>query len=426
MSNSELVIRFFIQVALIMVTCYGVGKIFQKIGQPRVIAEIFVGILLGPSLFGLLLPDIHREIFPKASMSIIYTISQLGLVLYMFLIGAELEIKVIKQRFSSAIAVSGAGILMPFCLGILLALYLMNQTQLFMPGVNPLSAFLFLGAAMSITAFPVLARIIEERGLARTSLGSLALTAASIDDVVAWTLLALTLATLSNNPNLILIAVGGSAVYLAVVFLLVRPFLKRLGKSVEQHQKIGREVLIVTLLLVMLGAGFTEFIGIHAVFGAFVLGTALPRGSYTTELRKLIEPLTANLLIPLFFVYSGLNTQLNLIDSGFLVFLTLITIIMATVGKGGACYLAALLVGEKHREALGIGILMNTRGLVELIILNIGLEQKIISPTLFTIMVIMAIVTTFMTSPAFSFVYRHASIRKPAYENLLEVTRVTD
>jgi Kef-type K+ transport system membrane component KefB len=409
MSNIDLSIRFFFQLAFILATCRVVGLIAKRFGQPQVVGEMIAGVVMGPSLFGLLLPNAQAYIFPKSSLTITYAVAQIGLVLYMFLIGVEFQVDLIRKRLRSAASVSLAGILTPFILGSLLALMLVGNGNYFAPNVAHWEAMLFMGAAMSITAFPMLARIIYERGLTGTSLGTLALAAGSMDDAAAWCILAIVLASFNNNPVIALSAIGGGVLYATVVLTVGKHLLGRLGRKVEHEGAMSAPVFTFVLMVVMVGAWVTDAVGIYAVFGAFILGTAMPRGLFAQELQRRLEPLTTNFLLPLFFVYSGLNTRLGLVDSLMLWSVALVILLAACFGKGIACWLAARLNGEDNREALAIGTLMNARGLMELIILNIGLERGVITPTLFTIMVMMAIVTTLMASPAFEFVYRRPS-----------------
>ena len=409
MSNQELSMLFFLQLAVILLAVRLVGQLARRFGQPQVVGEMIAGVLLGPSLLGALFPEFQARLFPEESESIIYAVSQLGLVLYMFLIGAEFNVELVRGRMRSAAAVSFAGIITPFLLGCLLAAGFQDSHDLFAPEVHLWEAMLFTGAAMSITAFPMLARIIFERGLAGTSLGTLALAAGSIDDAAAWCLLAIVLASFGNDASVALMAIGGGIAYGAVVLLVVRPLLARLLEPVNrQSNSMSGAVLGGILMLLMLGAWITDLVGIYAVFGAFIMGIAMPRGVVTRALHWFIEPLTTNLLLPLFFIYSGLNTQLSLVFTPVLLGLTAIVILAACLGKGVACWGAARLTGESQREALAIGSLMNARGLMELILLNIGLERGVITPTFFTIMVLMAIVTTLMATPMFEWVYgRH-------------------
>ena len=411
MSNNDLAIRFFLQLAFIVATCRIVGLLAKKIGQPQVVAEMIAGVLIGPSLLGLLLPGLQASLFPKASMSIIYAVSQVGLVLYMFLVGLEFQVDLIKQRLRSAATVSVAGILLPFTLGGILSTFLTSNHSFFTEGVTGWEAALFMGAAMSITAFPMLARIIYERGLTGTSLGTLALAAGSMDDAAAWCVLAIVLASFSGKAAIAIFAIGGGLLYASVVLLAAKPMLRRLGARAESNGGVSGRMLAFVLMLLMICAWYTDAIRLYAVFGAFILGTAMPRGVFARDIQTRLEPLTTNFLLPLFFVYSGLNTRIGLVNSKAMWGIALLILLAACSGKGIACWLAARLNGENNRDAMAIGTLMNARGLMELIILNIGLERGIITPTLFTIMVIMAIVTTLMASPVFEFVYKRPQKR---------------
>lgn len=408
MSNVQLSLHFFLQLALILVACRVVGFFARRIGQPQVVGEMIAGVLMGPSLLGLVLPGLHSQIFPKSSMGVIYSVSQVGLVLYMFLVGVEFKPDLIKRRIRSAASVSVAGILTPFALGSLIALYLVKDPRFFASTVTGPEAMLFLGAAMSITAFPMLARIIYERGLTGTSLGTLALAAGSMDDAAAWCILAIVLASFTGHIQIAILAIGGGIAYALVVLTLVRRWLRPLGRSAERDAGLSPPIFSSVLALIMLSAWLTDVIGIYAVFGGFILGTAMPRGEFAHDLQRKIEPLVTNFLLPLFFVYSGLNTRIGLVDTALLWAVTAGVLVTATMGKGIACWLAARLNGEVNKEALAIGSLMNARGLMELIILNIGLERGLITPTLFTIMVVMAIATTLAASPVFELVYRQS------------------
>lgn len=407
MSNTELAVLFFLQLAVILGTCRLVGFLAKRIGQPQVVGEMIAGVLMGPSLFGLLLPGLQHQIFPKGvPMSILYVSSQVGLVLYMFLIGTEFDTNLIRRRLRSAVSVSLAGILTPLILGSLLALLLLPRTQLFGYHVTLGEAMLFLGAAIAITAFPMLARIIFERGLAGTSLGTLALAAGSTDDAVSWCLLAVVLAVFKQNAAIAIFAVIGGTLYAIVTLTIGRRLLRRLGTLAERNGGITGPMLVIVLLLVMLCGWLTDTIGIYAIFGGFILGIAMPRGLFAKHLRNILEPIVTNFMLPLFFVYSGLNTGLGLVNSWLLWGIAALIFLASVFGKGFACWAAALFNKETNREALAIGSLMNARGLMELILLNIGLQQGIITPTLFTMLVLMAIVTTLMASPLFEFVYR--------------------
>ena len=414
MTSFDLSVRFFLQLAFILGACRVVGLLAQRIGQSQVVSEMITGVLLGPSLFGLLLPDVQRWFFPKESMPILYAVSQVGLSLYMFLIGLEFDVGLIRKRLRSALSVSLAGIVVPFFLGGVLATFLAADADFFSPGVSRIEAVLFMGASMSITAFPMLARIIHERGLAGTSLGTLALAAGSLDDAAAWCVLAIVLASFSGDPSFALVAIGGGLAYAVLLVTVGRRVLAPLGAIVEREGALSNGVLTVTLMLVMLGSWFTDAIRIYAVFGAFVMGVAMPRGRFAEEVTRTIGPLVTTFLLPLFFVYSGLNTRIGLVNSPALWGIAMVVLLAATLGKGVACWLAARLNGEPNGEALAIGTLMNARGLMELIILNIGLERGVIQPTLFTIMVLMAIATTLAATPVFEWVHGRERARAAA------------
>lgn len=428
MSNSELAILFFLQLAIILGICRLVGFLASKIGQPQVVGEMIAGVLMGPSLFGLLLPDLQQHVFPKgASTSILYASSQVGLVLYMFLIGVEFDTNLIRRRVRSAVSVSLAGIAMPLVLGSLLALLLVAQGGFFNHGVVIWEAMLFLGAAISITAFPMLARIIFERGLTGTSLGTLALAAGSTDDAISWCILAVVLAVFKQNVWIALLAVGGGALYAVTILFIGKPLLSLLGTLAERQEGIRGPMLAFVLMLIMLCGWITDLIGIYAIFGGFILGVAMPRGVFARHLKNILEPIVTNFMLPLFFIFSGLNTSIGLLNSWLLWGIALVILLTAILGKGVACWLAARLNGESNREALAIGSLMNARGLMELILLNIGLQNGVITPTLFTMLVLMAIITTLMASPLFELVYgryrtRHAPVEQAVGVNSTAVT----
>jgi Kef-type K+ transport system membrane component KefB len=405
MTNFDLSVLFFLQIAVILGVCRVTGWLARLVRQPQVVSEMIAGVLMGPSLFGLLLPSAQAWLFPKPSMTILFAVSQVGLSLYMFLIGLEFDVNLIRRRLGSAMSVSVAGIVAPFALGCLIASSLHGDAQFFNERSTLLETMLFTGASMAITAFPMLARIIYERGIAGTSLGTLALAAGSSDDAAAWCVLALVLASFSGDSGYALLAIGGGVGYATFMLTVGRRLLAPLGRLVEREGKMSPSVLAGTLCLVMLGAWFTDYIHIYAVFGAFIMGAAMPRGLFQKELERLVGPLVTTFLLPMFFVYSGLNTRIGLVNTVALWGLALVVCLAATLGKGVACYAAARLSGEPPREAAAIGTLMNARGLMELIILNIGLERGIIRPTFFTIMVLMAILTTLAASPVFEWVY---------------------
>jgi Kef-type K+ transport system membrane component KefB len=406
MSSAQLSAAFFLQVFFVLAVCRFVGILARRFGQPQVVGEMIAGVIMGPSLFGLLFPSWQQAIFPKESLRTLYVLAQLGVGLYMFLVGTEFKTELFRSRARSAASVSIAGMVAPFVVGGILAIWLWKVPGLFSERATQFEAILFLGAAMSITAFPMLARIIYEQGITGTPLGTLALAAGAIDDATAWCVLAVVLASFGGGPIVAVQAIAGGLLYATLTLTIGRKLLKQLGVIAEQHGKITPTLMAVTLMLLMLGSWTTDAIGIHSVFGGFILGVAMPRGFFANELRKQLEPMAVIFLLPMFFTFSGLNTRLDTVNSPQLLLIGLLVLVGAVAAKGGACWLAARLNGETHRTALAVGTLMNARGLMELIILNIGLQKGLIQPALFSIMVMMAIITTLMTSPLFELVRR--------------------
>ena len=409
MTGPQLSSIFFLQMFVILLVCRVVGAMSRRLGQPQVVGEMVAGVFLGPSLLGLAFPALQQLVFPKESLKILYVGAQLGVGLYMFLVGVEFDTETFRKRARSAASVSAAGMIAPFILGAGLASALVKVPGLFSEKATLLEAMLFLGAAMSITAFPMLARIIYERGLTGTALGTLALAAGAIGDAGAWCVLAIVLASFGAGPLVAVKAIGGGVLYAVVVLTIGRKLLKRLGRAVEQSGELSPTLLALTLMLFMVAVWITDSIGIHAVFGGFLLGIAMPRGRLARELQRQLEPFAVVFLLPMFFTFSGLNTRLDMVNNPQLFLIAMAVIAAACLGKGGACWAAARFHGEDNRTALAVGTLMNSRGLMELIIINIGLEKGVIRPALFSIMVLMAIVTTLMASPVFEWVYgRHA------------------
>jgi Kef-type K+ transport system membrane component KefB len=409
MTTAQLSAAFFLQMFVILLACRLVGALARRLGQPQVVGEMIAGVFLGPSLLGLLAPGMQQIIFPKESLKVLYVGAQLGVGLYMFLVGVEFDIETFRSRARSAAAVSFAGMAAPFVLGALLAIGLVKLPGLFSEKATLFEAMLFLGAAMSITAFPMLARIIYERGLTGTSLGTLALAAGAIGDAGAWCVLAIVLASFGAGPIVAIKAIGGGTIYAVLVLTVGRRLLKWFSGATERAGHLSNSLLALTLMLFMIAVWITDSIGIHAVFGGFLLGIAMPRGLVAKELQRQLEPFAVVFLLPMFFSFSGLNTRLDMVNSTQLLLVAAAVISAACLGKGGACWAAARMTGEDNRTALAVGTLMNSRGLMELIIINIGLQKGVIQPALFSIMVLMAIVTTLMASPVFEWVYgRHA------------------
>lgn len=395
---------FILQITIIVVASRLCGFLFQKIGQPAVMGEIIAGILLGPSLMGSQLPAFSAFIFPASSLSNLQMLSQIGLILFMFVIGMELDLKVLKEKAGAAVMISHASIVIPYGLGVSLAYFMYRQ---YAPPHIPFYAFsLFMGIAMSITAFPVLARIIQERKLSKTRLGTIAITCAAADDITAWCLLAIVVAivkagSVSASLYTLLLAVG----YVCIMLLVVKPLLAKLLAHKPDNKNVQRSTLALVFVIMLLSAYCTEVIGIHALFGAFLAGVIMPQSwDFRNNLIHKIEDVALVLLLPLFFVFTGLRTQIGLINTPSLWLTCLVIVAVAVTGKFGGSALAARITGETKKDSIAIGALMNTRGLVELVVLNIGYDLGILSSEVFTMMVLMAIVTTLMTTPILNWV----------------------
>ena len=398
--------HFFLQLAAIIATCRIVGWFGQKfLAQPQVVGEMIAGVVLGPSLLGLLFPDFSLTLFPKETKNVLYVGAQFGVGLYMFLVGTTFRGDHFKSNGKSAFAVSLSGIAAPFLIAALITPMLRDVPDLFSERLSSFQATLFMGACIALTAFPMLARIINERGLSDSALGTLSLTAGAFDDAASWCVLAIVLAVFGAGPGVAVLAIGGGIGFALFVIFAGRKLLAPLGAAVEKRGEMSHTVLAITLGLFCLSAFVMDSIGIHAVFGGFILGTAMPRGKFVAELRKKVEPVTVVMLLPMFFTYSGLNTRMDMVNSPSLLLIAAGVLAASIVAKGVACYAAARLCGEDNSTALGIGALMNSRGLMELIIINIGLQKGIIGPTLFSMLVLMAVVTTMMASPLFELVY---------------------
>ncbi|MET0386094.1 MAG: cation:proton antiporter [Polyangiales bacterium] len=375
-----------------------VGRLFKRMHQPPVIGEMFAGIMLGPSLLGRLSPEAFTFILPPSITPHLRVLSQIGVVLYMFLVGLELDVGRLRQRAGSALVISASGIAVPLVCASLFAGFLYPKVSL--PEV-PLFLFgAFFCVAMSVTAFPVLARIVAERKLDKTNIGMLALTCAAADDIAAWCLLSIVVSFAQSKPSAGLNTVLLAAAYVAVMLIVVRPLFMRFVRRQEDAPSLSRGALVVLFAGLMLSALTTEWIGIHALFGSFLAGALIPAESKLAHrATEKLEDVVAVLFLPIFFAFTGLRTQIGLVSGAESWALCGLIIVIAFMGKAGGVSLASRLCGVPWRSALGLGALMNTRGLMELIVLNVGLDLGIISPTLFTMMVIMALVTTCSTGP---------------------------
>lgn len=397
---SEPLAVLLLQIIVIIACARLFGYLFKKIGQPAVIGEIVAGIVLGPSIVGAYFPEINHFLFPAASLSTLSFISQIGLILFMFIIGMELDLKAIGKQAYGAVIISHASIIIPYTLGVALAYYIYHD---YAPAnITFLSFALFMGISMSITAFPVLARILQEKGLTRSKLGAMALTCAAADDLTAWCILAAVIALVKSGSSFsVLFTIALALVYVLVMLKMIRPFLEKLS-TVYTHKEKKRTPIIALLFVILIVSSYvTSIIGIHALFGAFMAGAIMPSSfSFRKIVIDKIEDVSIILLLPLFFVITGLRTQIGLINEGHLWVTFGWILLVAVAGKFGGSALAARMVGQSWKDSLSIGVLMNTRGLMQLIVLNIGYDLGILTPEIFAMMVLMALVTTFMTGPA--------------------------
>lgn len=389
-----------VQIITIILVARFFGWVCRKIGQPTVIGEMIAGIVLGPSLIGMYFPEFSAMLFPKDSLGNLQFLSQIGLILFMFVVGMELDLKVLKNKAHDAVVISHASIIIPFTLGLGLAYFIYHSFA--PPGVEFLSFGLFLGIAMSITAFPVLAGIVRERGIHKTKLGAIVITCAAADDITAWCILAAVIAIVkAGSFTSSLYVIGMAILYVIIMLKVVRPFLKRVGDLKSTRESLSKPVVAIFFLVLLLSSYVTELIGIHALFGAFLAGAIMPENNkFRSIFIEKVEDVSVVILLPLFFVFTGLRTQIGLLDDPHLWKVTGMIILVAVVGKFFGSALAAKFVGHSWKDSLSIGTLMNTRGLMELVVLNIGYDLGVLSTEIFTMMVIMALATTFMTGPA--------------------------
>ena len=394
----------FTQIIVILIAARVFNRLFRMMGQPPVMGEMVAGIVLGPSVFGFFYPAAMNFVFPTASMDTLRLLSQLGVVLFMFVVGMELNLTHIKEKGSASIMISHASILVPFVMGTALSLFLFQPLA---PAGTSFTAFaLFIGVAMSITAFPVLARILEDRGLSKTVLGSIAITCAAVDDVTAWCVLALVIAIVKTSG--IAVSLGTivfTGAFVLAMFMVVKPWLGRTVNH-ETYDRSGDRRMIATVMVIVLACSLiTEVIGVHALFGAFMAGVIMPESiEFRTFLREKLETFSSSALLPLFFAFTGLRTEIGLLNDWSSWLTTAIIIAVAIAGKLGGSMLMSRWTGMSWSHSYAIGVLMNTRGLVELVVLNIGYDLGILSGRIFAMLVIMALVTTFMTGPLLSLV----------------------
>lgn len=412
------------QIIVIIMVARFFGWICLKIGQPSVIGEILAGVAMGPSLVGFYFPEFSATLFPLESLGNLQFLSQIGLILFMFVVGMELDLKVLKNRAKDAVVVSHASIIIPFALGMVLAYFIYES---FAPeGVQFASFGLFLGIAMSITAFPVLARIVQERGIHKSRLGAMVITCAAADDITAWCILAAVIAIVKAGSFVSALYIIGLAIlYVFLMIKVIRPFLKRIGDLHTSRENLSKPIVAIFFLVLLGSAYATEVIGIHALFGAFMAGAIMPENvKFRNIFIEKVEDVALVLLLPLFFVFTGLRTQIGLLNDPYLWKVTGVIILVAVVGKFVGSALAAKFIGQNWKDSLTIGALMNTRGLMELVVLNIGYDLGVLTPEIFAMMVIMALVTTFMTGPSLDLInWAFKSRNKIVPEELNQLTQ---
>ena len=410
-SHSNAFLHVLLAMLVVIVASRALGAVFRYLQQPAVIGEVIAGILLGPSLLGSLAPAASAYLLPASVAPFLSIIAQVGVVLFMFLIGLELDTSLLRKKTHSTVAISHASIIAPFLLGSATALWLYPKLS---SSDVPFSVFaLFMGVSMSVTAFPVLARILTDRGISKTRLGVIAISCAAVDDVTAWCLLAFVVSVAQSRMDGALVTIALTLCYLALMLIAVRPLIARLVRRQEILRQVTQGTTALVLVGLLLSALVTEYIGIHALFGAFLLGAIIPHESLLAKgvVHKL-EDLVVVFLLPAFFAFTGMRTQIGLVSGVDNWIICAVIVGVACLGKFGGSAVAARLSGLNWRDSASIGVLMNTRGLMELIVLNIGLDLKVLSPILFAMMVIMALVTTFATTPVLHLLERRRPIEE--------------
>ncbi len=403
---ADTLLRLLVALVVVIVAARALGVLCRLVRQPPVMGEILAGLLLGPSLLGQVAPQLSVLLFPPSVTPLLGVLAQVGVLLYMFLVGLELDTRLLREKTHTTVAISHASILVPFLLGSGLALWL--YPALSRSDVSFTAFALFMGISMSVTAFPVLARILTDRGLQHSRVGTVALTCAAVDDVTAWCLLAFVVGVIHGEVSGAGWTLGLTLLYIAAMFLLGRPLAARFAARYEGGRAPGQQAMAVVCIVLLLSSLATQIIGIHTLFGAFLLGAIIPHDSTLARtLRERLQDFVVVMLLPAFFALTGLRTRLDLIDPGLWPMCGAI-ILVACLGKFGGSALAARLTGMEWRDSAALGILMNTRGLMQLIVLSIGLDLQVISPTLFAMLVLMAMVTTFATTPVLDLLTRHA------------------
>ena len=406
-AGADALLHVLLALIVVIVAARLCGELCKRIGQPPVIGEVIAGILLGPSLLGRIAPAAMAFLLPPSVAPFLSIIAQIGVILFMFLVGLELDASQVRQGTHVTVAISHASILVPFALGAALALWLY---PILSTSDVPFTIFaLFLGLSLSVTAFPVLARILTDRGMQRTETGRIALTCAAVDDVTAWCLLAFVVAVTRARVSGAALTVGLTVLYVAFMLAVARPLITRALRAQQARGPVRQGAMAIALVGLLLSTLATEAIGIHALFGAFLLGAIIPHDSaLARDLKHKLEDLVIILFLPAFFAFTGLRTQIGLVEGASQWALCAVIIAVASLGKFGGTFVAARVAGLGGRASASLGILMNTRGLMELIVLNVGLDLGILSPPLFAMLVIMAVVTTLATTPILHFITRGA------------------
>jgi len=407
-AGPDTMLHVLLALIVVILAARGLGAAFKRIEQPPVIGEVIAGIALGPSLLGRVAPGVTQALLPASVAPFLSVIAQVGVILFMFLIGLELDTGRLRERAHSVVAISHASIIAPFLLGSTMALWLYPRLS---SSDVPFTTFaLFLGISLSVTAFPVLARILTDRGIHKTRLGVMALACAAVDDVTAWCLLAFIVSLVQAHASGALTTLGLTALYVGAMLLVVRPLAARFVRRQEIVNALPQGAIAVAFVALLLSAFVTELIGIHAIFGAFLLGAIVPHDSrLARELTKRLEDVVVVLFLPAFFAFTGMRTQIGSCPTAAEWGICLAIIVAASAGKFGGTLVAGKLTGMRTRDAASLGILMNTRGLMELIVLNLGLDLHVISPTLFAMLVLMAVVTTVATTPVLHLLTRHGT-----------------
>lgn len=406
--SAELLTKFLLCAVTMIVVCRLLTAVLARLNQPPVVAEMLTGIALGPSLFGLLLPDAQKWMFPDQSRPVLYALGQMGIAFYMFLVGLEFSSSLSKGGglLRRCLSVSLAGISVPFVLGIGVTAWLFGSRPDMVPEAGSTSGVLYIGIVVSITALPMLARIIEERGLLGSRTGTIALGAGAIDDVVAWLGIGLMLTLTASGEVSPLVTALGFAVFAALLFGVVRPALRHYLARSEDRQDTGTGFLTLVCALLFAACAVTEFLGLHVVIGAFALGLAFPKSEALSRWTATVRPFAVGVLLPFYFVYTGLRTDIQLLGSVAMVTGVLFFLAASVLGKLGACTAAQLWHDRDWAQAAQVGVLMNTRGLIQLVALNIGLEAGLLTSTVFAQLVVVAVITTVMTSPGLSLIER--------------------